>query len=42
MPSVRALVAITYKSAMDDPSRIAKSKAAGALFVLTPKEVLVR
>jgi hypothetical protein len=25
-------VAITYKSAMDDPNRIVKSKAAGALF----------
>lgn len=30
-------MAITYKSAMDDPSRIANSKAAGALFGLTPK-----
>ena len=30
--------AITYKSAMDDPNRIAKSKAAGALFGLTPKK----
>src|SRR6185436_13193725 len=29
---------ITYKLAMDDPSRIAKSKAAGALFGLTPKK----
>src|SRR4051812_27456308 len=28
VPSVGPLVAITYKSAMDDPSRIAKSKAA--------------
>ncbi len=37
VPSVGPLVAITYKSAMDDPSRIAKSKAAGALFGLTPK-----
>ena len=32
VPSVGPLVAITYKSAMDDPNRIAKSKAAGALF----------
>src|SRR5437660_10560726 len=32
---VGPLVAITYKSAMDDPSRIAKSKAAGALFGLS-------
>ena len=29
-------MAITYKSAMDDPNRIARSKAAGALFGLTP------
>src|SRR5258708_30556697 len=38
VPSVGPLVAITYKSAMDDPSRIAKSKAVGALFGLTPKK----
>src|SRR6266496_4465407 len=38
VPSVGPLVAITYKSALDDPSRIAKSKAAGALFGLTPKK----
>src|SRR5262249_14441492 len=38
VPSVGPLVAITYKSAVDDPSRIAKSKAAGALFGLTPKK----
>jgi transposase len=38
VPSVGPLVAITYKSAMDDPSRIAKSKAAGALFGLTPRK----
>ena len=38
VPSVGPLVAITYKSAMDDPHRIAKSKAAGALFGLTPKK----
>src|SRR6266567_5811819 len=30
VPSVGPLVAITYKSALDDPSRIAKSKAAGS------------
>jgi transposase len=30
VPSVGPLVAITYKSAMDDPNRIVKSKAAGA------------
>ena len=38
VPSVGPLVAIIYKSAMDDPNRIAKSKAAGALFGLTPKK----
>jgi transposase len=38
VPSVGPLVAITYKSTMDDPNRIAKSKAAGALFGLTPKK----
>lgn len=32
------MVAITYKSAIDDPHRIVKSKAAGALFGLTPKK----
>ena len=36
-PSVGALVAITYKSAIDDPQRIKNSKAAGPLFGLTPK-----
>src|SRR3984885_9816701 len=35
---VGPIVAITYKSAIDDPHRIAKSKAAGALFGLTPKK----
>jgi hypothetical protein len=30
--------AMTYKTAIDDPSRITKSKAAGALFGLTPKK----
>jgi transposase len=38
VPSVGPLVAITYKSAMDDPNRIAKSKAAGAPFGLTPRK----
>lgn len=38
VPSVGPLVAITYKSAIDDPHRIAKSKTAGALFGLTPKK----
>ena len=32
------MVAVTFKSAVDDPSRIAKSKAVGALFGLTPKK----
>jgi transposase len=36
VPSVGPLVAITYKSTMDDPDPITKSKAAGALFGLTP------
>ena len=35
--SVGAIVAITYKSALDDPGRIKKSKNAGPLFGLTPK-----
>src|ERR1700751_2195965 len=38
VPGVGPLVAMTYKSAIDDPSRITKSKAAGALFGLTPKK----
>ena len=38
MPSVGPVVAITYKSAIDDPNRITKSKAAGALFGLTPRK----
>jgi transposase len=36
-PSVGAIVAITYKTAIDDPSRIKKSRNAGPLFGLTPK-----
>jgi len=38
VPGVGPLVAITYKSAIDDPHRIVKSKAAGPLFGLTPKK----
>jgi transposase len=38
VPGVGLLVAITFKSAVDDPSRITKSKAVGALFGLTPKK----
>jgi transposase len=36
-PSVGAIVAITYKSALDNPHRIKKSRNAGPLFGLTPK-----
>jgi transposase len=44
-PSVGAIVAITYKSALDDPSRIKKSKNAGPLsckptMVLTGTDVI--
>ena len=38
VPGVGPLVAMTYKSAIEDPSHITKSKAAGALFGLTPKK----
>ena len=37
VPGVGPLVAVTFKSAVDDPSRITKSKAVGALFGLTPR-----
>lgn len=37
-PGVGPLVAITFKTAVDDPTRITKSKAVGALFGLTPKK----
>jgi len=37
-PGVGALVAITFKSAVDEPARFAKSKAVGAHFGLTPKK----
>jgi transposase len=37
VPSVGPIVAITYKTAVDDPHRIKKSKAVGPLFGLTPK-----
>ena len=37
-PGVGALVAITFKAAIDDPARIRKSKAVGALFGLTPRK----
>jgi transposase len=38
VPGVGAVVAVTFKSAVNDPSRIVKSKAVGALFGLTPKK----
>jgi transposase len=37
VPGVGALVAITFKSAVDDPGRFAKSRAVGAHFRLTLK-----
>jgi transposase len=37
-PSVGAIVAITYKSALDDPHRIKHSRDAGPLFGLTPRK----
>lgn len=37
-PGVGALVAITYRSAVDDPERFTRSKAVGAYFGLTPKK----
>jgi transposase len=37
-PGVGPLVAITFKTAIDDPGRIRKSKAVGALFGLTPRK----
>ena len=38
IPGVGPLVAITFKSAIDNPDRIAKSKTVGALFGLVPKK----
>jgi transposase len=37
-PGVGPLVAITFKTAIDDPARIRKSKAVGALLGLTRRE----
>lgn len=37
-PGVGALVALTYRSAVDDPSRFGKSDTIGAYFGLTPKK----
>lgn len=35
---VGALVALTYRSAVDDPMRFGKSRTVGAHFGLTPKK----
>jgi transposase len=37
-PGVGSLVALTYVSAIDDPSRIARSRSAGPYFGLTQKK----
>ena len=37
-PGVGPLVSITFKTAIDDPTRIRKSKAVGALLGLTPRK----
>jgi transposase len=37
-PDVSALVELTYRSAVDDPSRFGKSGTVGANFGLTPKK----
>src|SRR6201986_4603103 len=37
-PGVGALVAITYRSAIDDPARFGKSRTVGGYFGLTPKK----
>jgi transposase len=37
-PGVGPLAAITFKTGVDDPTRMGKSKAVGALFGLTPKK----
>ena len=38
VPGVGALVAVTFKTAVDDPGRFSSSKAVGAHFGLTPKK----
>jgi len=38
IPGVGPLVAVTFKSAIDNPGRIVKSKSVGALFGLVPKK----
>ena len=37
-PGVGAVVAVTFRSAIDQPARFTKSKAVGAHFGLTPKK----
>jgi transposase len=37
LPGVGAVVSLTYRAAVDDPTRFAKSKAVGAFFGLTPR-----
>ena len=37
-PGVGALVAVTYRSSVDDPGRFAKSRTVGAYFGLTPRK----
>jgi transposase len=37
-PGVGALVALTYRSTVDDPSRFGKSSTVGAYFGLTPRK----
>ena len=38
VPGVGAMTSITFKSAVDDPSRIARSRGIGPLFGLTPRK----
>ena len=38
VPGVRPVVAMTFRSAIDQPERFARSKAVGAHFGLTPKK----
>ena len=38
IPGVGAVVAMTFRSAVDQPERFARSKAVGAHFGLTPKK----
>jgi len=37
VPGVGAVISLTYRAAVDDPGRFAKSKSVGAFFGLTPK-----